>query len=56
MMISSSQNMEEDGESARSLDDGFAGKVRLCLFIQAGKKRTRRRVFKGEKVKNTSLQ
>jgi hypothetical protein len=56
MMMSSSQNMPEDGESAGSLGGGLAGKVRLCLFIQAGKKRTRRRVFKGEKVKNTSLQ
>jgi hypothetical protein len=55
-IMSPLRGVEEDGESARSLEDGFAGKVRLCLFIQTGKNGTRRRVFKGEKVKNTSLQ
>jgi hypothetical protein len=56
MMVSPPQGVAEEGESARSLEGEYAGKVRLCLFIQAGKKGTRRRVFEGEKVKNTSLQ
>jgi hypothetical protein len=46
MMMSPPPGVKEDDQSARSLEDGFAGKVRLCLFIQTGKWETRRRVFK----------
>jgi hypothetical protein len=54
--MSPPRGVAEEGESARSLEDGFAGKVRLCLFIQTGKNGTRRQIFKGEKVNNTRLQ
>jgi hypothetical protein len=54
--MSPPRGVAKDSESARSLEDVFAGKVRLCLFIQTGKNGNRRRVFKGEKVKNMSSQ